>query len=67
MVEPALRQAAVLLTHWASRDIEAVTILLADIEEETARDTILALLILRKSTPEEIARLVRTTLWEVGQ
>lgn len=67
MVEPALRQAAVLLTHWASRDIEAVTILLADIEDDVARDTILALLILRDSTSDEIARLVRTTLREAGR
>jgi len=50
-MDPALRQAAVLLTHWNRCDVEAVTLLLAGLDDvDEARDMILALLILRNKT-----------------
>lgn len=57
--EPALRRAAVLMTHWNRRDIEAVVLLVADLDElDEAHDMIVALLMLRDKTPDEINRLV---------
>lgn len=57
--ESALRQAAVLTTHWNRRDIEAVVMLVAELEElDAAHDMIVALLMLRGKTPDEIHQLV---------
>ena len=57
--ESALRQAAVLATHWSRRDIEAVVLLVAELEDlDAAHDMIIALLMLRDKTPDEINRLV---------
>ena len=57
--EPALRQAAVLATHWSRRDIEAVVLLVAQLEDlDATHDMIVALLMLRDKTPDEIRRLV---------
>lgn len=57
--EPALRQAAVLTTHWNRRDIEAVTLLVAELDDlDAAHDMIVALLVIKDKTPDEINRLV---------
>lgn len=56
--EPALRQAAVLITHWNRRDIEAVVMLLAELETDEAHDMIVAMLMLRDKTDEEISQLM---------
>lgn len=47
------------MTHWNRRDIEAVVLLVADLDElDEAHDMIVALLMLRDKTPDEINRLV---------
>ncbi len=56
--EPALRHAAVLITHWTRRDIEAVVTLLAGLSTDDAQDMIIALLVLKDKTGDEISRLV---------
>jgi hypothetical protein len=59
-VEPALRQAAVLLTHWQNKDVEAVVLLVADMTRQDAEDVITALLLLHGRPAEKIRELVRT-------
>jgi hypothetical protein len=57
---PALRQAAVLATHWNRRDIEAVVLLVAELNDlDLAHDMIVALLMLRDKSQEEISTLVQ--------
>lgn len=56
--EPAIKLAAALTTHWERRDIEAVVLLLADLDKEDAQDIIVALLLLREKSMEDIARML---------
>lgn len=61
--EPAIRQAAVITAHWNARDIEAVTLLMADIEDrDEMGDLIVALLLLRDKTPQEIRKIILTPM-----
>lgn len=59
VAEPALAQAAALITHWGRGDIEAVVILLAGMQDrQELEDLVVAQLILRDKTPEYISRLL---------
>jgi hypothetical protein len=61
--EPSLRQAAVLTQHWTARDIEAVVLLMAEIKDkEEAEDLIVALLMLRGRSMDDIRKIILTTM-----
>jgi hypothetical protein len=61
--EPAIRQAAVLTAHWTARDIEAVIMLMADtMDADELKDLIIALLLVREMTPDEIRKIILTTM-----
>jgi len=57
---PTLRQAAALTLHWERGDIEAVVVMVSDIEsQDEAEDLIMALLMLRSRSITEIQRVVQ--------
>lgn len=59
VAEPAIRAAAVLTHHWTTRDIEAVILLLAEIRNrDELEDLILALLMVRSKSADEISRII---------
>jgi hypothetical protein len=63
VAEPAIRQAAVITTHWIARDIEAVIMLMTDIKDrDEAEDLIIALLLLRDRTPDDIRKIILSTM-----
>lgn len=58
-VEPSIRQAAALTCHWQQRDIEAVVMLLTEIQDQAeAEDLVVALLGMRDKPMEEVRALL---------
>jgi hypothetical protein len=58
--EPAMRQAAALTVHMERKDIEAVVLMLTDLaSQEEAEDVIVALLLLRGRSDEDVRGLIQ--------
>ena len=59
--DPPVRLAALLTSHWAARDIEAIVLLISEEikSQGDAEDVLLALLTMRDKPMDEITRIIR--------
>lgn len=66
--EPCIRAAAVLTSHWLADDMEAVVLLLNEVESlDEAVDLVTGMLLTRKLSGEIITSIVRRPYGEASQ